>query len=204
MIVIDANEILKNKKKLPTEAFFIDTQLVIFYKDPFGQSGYNNQPNTGLNIKTREITEYLKSQHKSFSVLSTALEYYKFIQVNIYLRYTQNKKFDPIDFKNLKNSNEQFLSIWDIQIKSFKRLFSKNFPIYPIDTFDSTNINDFDGVHADFGDYVMYNSVINLDNKFRCIFSDDRDFYYFKGDFYLLTFNKKVIELAKKDNKLHK
>ena len=41
-IVIDGLNLVESKRRLPTEAFFVDTNVVIDFKDPFGRT--NDEP----------------------------------------------------------------------------------------------------------------------------------------------------------------
>jgi hypothetical protein len=209
-IVIDALDIVHNRKSLPVEGFFVDTQMIIYYKDPFGKSGYKDRIFDNLNINARETLQYLKGQYKTFSTLSVALEYYKYLQVNSYLLYKQttanhqNIKFDSDDFKNLRENDVTFRGTWEKYLESFKKVFTKNFQLVDI-SFDTNNIlTSFKGTEMDFGDHLLYNVVTNSNAKYHCVFSNDIDFYSCPDDVFFLTFNNKAMGKEKLENKLYK
>jgi hypothetical protein len=89
--VINGESLLLDCKRLPTEAFFVDTNIIIMFKDPFS-AAYRNHENEKLNNKTTDLILTLKNAgKKSFTTFSVALEYYKHIQVGAYIVF--NKEF---------------------------------------------------------------------------------------------------------------
>lgn len=66
--MIDGPDLISSKRRLPTEAFFVDTNVVIDFKDPFGRT------ETDKSIERRHetivnIVDVLKS--KGVSALGT-------------------------------------------------------------------------------------------------------------------------------------
>lgn len=64
-------------------------------------------------------------------------------------------------------------------------------------------MNTFDGMSVDFGDHVLFNTVMSLEKTMHYIFSNDSDFYSFPEDFFLLTTNQKILNQAKSDKRLY-
>ncbi|NLT51952.1 MAG: hypothetical protein GXX85_13670 [Ignavibacteria bacterium] len=202
--VIDVKDVLDKRKKLPTEAFFVDTNIIIFFKDPFGLAG--TKANLKETIETiQESIDYLKSIAKTYSTLSVAQEYYKHIQHNTVKFYKNKFEIDgskASDFKSLRKNNPGFQEEWQLRIKDFKKIFRKNFEIYNSQINPVEAINSFDQNNVDLGDWLLYKTVMSCDDKMKCIFTDDADFYSLPGEFYLLTANQKILELAINDRKL--
>jgi len=204
-IVIDAKDILDNKKELPTEAFFVDTNIVILFKDPFGsysQSSYREKEAEEIQKILHEIRSRL--QLNVYSTRSIALEYYKYIQNGSIRSYNlvNNANYLPLQLKELRRDNQNFAEMWELRMKEFLKTFRKNFPIFK-EEIDGTNIlSDFNFENMDFGDHLLYKTVINCEPENRCIFSNDADFYSISDDLFLLTTNSKVIKQAGIDGKL--
>ncbi len=53
-LIIDALDTVKNKRRLPTEAFFVDTNIIINFKDPFGAS-YKDKNFQKINEDTTNV-----------------------------------------------------------------------------------------------------------------------------------------------------
>lgn len=206
--VIDGDSLLKNIKGLPTEAFFVDTNIIIAYRDPISAS-YKNTALENLNVKTTELIRKLISANiKSYTTFAVAAEYYKHIQVNsyaVYKRSISQKKFvsfDSDDFKDLKENDLTFLVMWERYVNEFKRPFKKTIeildnPLKPVNILDS-----FEGTKIDFGDHLLY-EIVRTYPKYKCIFTNDLDFYSIDDDdLYIITFNKRIIRKAKTDKKL--
>lgn len=205
--VIDGDSLLKNVKRLPSEAFFVDTNVIIAYKDPFSAS-YKNPTLENSNKKVTELLNSLKTDYKSYTTFSVALEYYKHIQVNSYKvfksRISKNStiQFDSDDFKNLKENDLNFLVVWELNLKGFKKTFMKNFEILDKPLIAKDLLVSFEGTKIDFGDHLLY-EVVKLFPKYKCIFTNDSDFYSINDDdLYIITFNKEVIRKAKTAKKL--
>lgn len=209
-IVIDGDTLSKNVKRLPKEAFFIDTNILISFKDPFAAS-YKNASKEKLNSKYTELLLLLKSTgFNSYTTFSVALEFYKYVQVNSYIIYksglskNSSIKFDTSDFKKLREVDQQFMTTWDLQIKSFNKLFSKNFIIIDESMNPKIVLSEFLGSQIDFGDHLLY-EVVKLYPKYKCIFTNDSDFYSIDDDdLHIITFNKNMITQAKSDDNLLK
>lgn len=206
--VIDGDSLLKNIKGLPTEAFFVDTNIVIAYKDPFA-TALKNPSLEKYNNKVSELIERLKSEgFKAYSTFSVALEYYKFIQVNYYKIYKNSASgkeilaFNSEDFKKLKTNDSDFITKWKIYFESFKKPFKKNIIILDKALIAIDVLASFDGTKIDFGDHLLY-EVVKLYPKYKCIFTNDSDFYSIDDDdLHIITFNKGIISKAKIDKKL--
>ncbi len=200
-IVIDSNDLTIKKKKLPTEAFFVDTNIIILYKDPFSIS-LNKPELSSISEKISKSISYLKSLHKSYSTIYSAFEYYKHIQHHFYTSQTGEKFLDTMNFKRLKIESTDFKNGWEYHIKAFKKVFYKNFLIFDSKENKSDLIYNFDSESMDFGDYVIWKAVESCQKSFHCIFSNDSDLYNISDGIYLLTTNSKIIAEAKKDGKL--
>jgi hypothetical protein len=121
-IVIDANSLINETRRLPTEAFFVDTNIIIDFTDPFGIS--TTKPTVEDRVrKITKIVGRLKSTYKSFSTFSVAMEYYKHIQFNTYTLYNETKKLDIENFKKLKSNDIEFMQICDSQVRGFRKTF---------------------------------------------------------------------------------
>ncbi len=204
-LVIDAKDLVDNRKKLPTEAFFVDTNILINYKDPFGSHAQTDSiEKEAENIQ--KILHSLKSypQLSSFSTRSVALEYYKYIQFNSIKAYNLVKEthYGSGDLKFLRKKDSNFAEVWELRMKEFLRIFKRNFPIFEEKIEGSDILLDFRYDLMDFGDHLLYKTVTNCNSNLQCIFSNDSDLYSIPEDVYLLTTNKKVIRQAKKESKI--
>ena len=201
--VIDAFDYIKNKKKLPTEAFFVDTNIIIAFADPFSLALTNPSLEERYE-KINQVLQYFKSIDgtRSYSTIVNCLEYYKHIQVNYYNIQT-NQKYNSLDFKNLLDTNTSFANGWQKQISVFERLFyKKNFQVIDSNINQKEIIQGFGLSGVDFGDFTTYKIVMSQASKYRCIFSNDKDFYSLPDDFYFVTIRKSLIEKAKAEGKL--
>jgi len=203
-IVIDALDLVRNKKRLPREAFFVDTNILVDFIDPFSRS--TTDPRLAArNVELAEVIHPLKSWgSKSLSTASVALEYYKYIQVGFYKIETGKDRLDTEDFKRLRDGDLDFMTRWDHQLKVFKRLFSKTFPLLDVTLTLADVLSTFEGSKVDFGDHLLFKATLASDPKLRCVFSNDADFYSFSGEIYLLTTNRRVIAKAASESKLLK
>ncbi|MBI3193655.1 MAG: hypothetical protein HYZ34_04190 [Ignavibacteriae bacterium] len=202
-IVIDALKSVREKKRLPTEAFFVDTNIVIAYKDPFGRSLDSKYATE--NEQVTEVVRRLKSFSLiSFSTISVALEYFKHIQVGFFYKMHTGEKinYTTEQFKKLRESNIEFMNGWDLQLKLFNKLFVKVFPPYQLGIPIENLIQNFRGSQVDFGDHLLFSVMMSCKPEQHCVFSNDSDFYSFEENFYLLTTNKRIIEQASKEEKL--
>ena len=196
-IVIDALSIVENKKRLPCEAFFVDTNIIIDSKDLFGRS-LDSAFVAQTNFEVNQTLHYLKSSHHtSYSTLSVAVEYYKHLQVGYYLTQTGEKYFKTAEFKKKREGDIAFFTGWDLHLKSFKKLFTKNYPIHSMHELPSSILATFEGSRVDFGDHLLFTYVMKCEKNQRCIFTNDGDFYSYNEDFLLLTTNKNIIGKAK-------
>lgn len=205
-IVIDAKDILVNKKELPTEAFFVDTNIVVLFKDPFGISSTNKHDEERIQL-VQSVMHDLRSrlQTKPYSTTDTALEYYKHIQnktISLYKDINRIEKLSFQDLKNLRKNEHHFRAAWENQMKVFVKTFKKTFPIFQKAILIDNILSDFNFENMDFGDHLLYKTVINCEPNYRCIFSNDADFYSISDDIYLLTTNNKVIKQAVNEGKL--
>jgi len=202
-IVIDASDILAKNKSLPVEGFFIDTNILICYKDPFGAS-LNNVKQTKYN---NSITQFLNrpksSGVKGYSTLSVAIEFYKYIQIGYFYTQFPNDKFEAKKFKDLKEKDSDFRGGLQTYFNLFKKIFNKEFPILTKNSDKIDYLNDFDVLKADFGDHALLKSVLAHDKKYHGIFTGDADFYNYSEEFYLITFNNKIIAKATSEKKLY-
>jgi len=199
--VIDAEDLVLRKKKLPTEAFFVDTNIIILYKDPFSTS-LKNEESSKRSEKVSYSMEYLKANYKSYSTIYSAFEYYKHLQHNYYTSRTADKYLDTIKFKELKTFDAEFKDGWSRHMISFRKVFYKNFPIIDSHEDKANLIYQFDSESMDFGDYAIWKAVESCKETFHCIFSNDSDLYNISDDIYLLTTNPKIITEAKSNGKL--
>ncbi len=206
-IVINALDVIRNKKRLPVEAFFVDANVIIDYVDPLGRS---LDPIIGKrNAEISEVLGTLKGQGlRRVTTVSVATEYYKHIQINCYFlfRKTGDKKthkgFDVEEFKRMRDQDLDFIVVWDHQMKVFKSTFTKKFPLHDISISSTDIVNDFLGSNCDFGDHVLFKATMAAGNNMHCIFSNDSDFYSFPDELFLLTTYPKVIARARDEKKL--
>jgi len=131
------------------------------------------------------------------------LEYYKYIQVGYFQARTGKHMNDIRDFKNLRDNDIDFMAGWDIQMETLKRTFTKNFPLYEGSPEANETVSTFRGGTVDFGDQLLYKTVMTAQQNMWCIFSNDSDFYSFPDELYLLTTNGEVIKKAAKEGKLY-
>ncbi len=198
-VVIEPELFLKNKESLKFEGFFVDTNIIISYQDPFSKSFL--QPL--FFEETQESIHNLKSAgYKTYSMVSVALEYYKYIQYNSYTLYFRQKKFDTQDFKLKKNDDVVFSDTWSRHMKTFKKLFTKAFP-FKNSIIALNNISEFDHANMDFGDHLMFKTLMDSVNSFKAVFSNDKDFYSLPDDIFLITLNPEVLRIAQQDKKLY-
>jgi len=200
--VIDASDILATNKSLPVEGFFIDTNIIISYKDPFGASLNNNS----LTKYNNKVTEFLNrpnsSGSKAFSTISAAIEFYKFIQYGYFKTQFPRIKFDTMKFKEFKRDSIKFRTGLETYYKLFKKIFQSVFPISVNNSDMIDYISDFDVLKSDFGDHSIIKEVLSHDKKYHGIFTRDADFYNYNEEFYLITFNNKIIAKATSEKKL--
>jgi hypothetical protein len=198
-VVIKPEQFLKNKKSLSFEGFFVDNNIIISFQDPFGRSSL--QPL--FFEETQKSIHNLKAiGYKSVSIVSVALEYYKYIQYHSYTLYFQKYKFDPQDFKKKKNDDPIFSDTWAKQMKTFKKLFLKTFPL--MNSFSVlNNISDFNFNQMDFGDHLLFKTLEDTSASFKVVFSNDKDFYSLPDDNFLITLNPEVLRIAKENKKLY-
>ena len=190
--IIDARDILSSKS-LPFEGFFVDTNIIITFKDPF-QVSDEDKYFSDNNILLREIIPKFKSDGgKCWSIYSTALEYYKYIQVNYTRKHTGKDSFSTKNFKELKENDSEFKEGWQVQMNAFDKVFRKNFPIRA-DLVTSEDCREtFDPYHTDFGDHLLYSTIKNVDKNFKCVFTNDKDFISYPDDLILLTTNINIL-----------
>jgi len=205
-IVIDAKDILDNKKELPTEAFFVDTNIVIDFKDPFGISSTNKKDEERIQL-IQSIMHDIRSrlQATPYSTTDTALEYYKHIQNKTVSLYKDINKIDRLSFhdlKKLRKNDHHFRAAWENQMKVFVKTFKRTFPIFGKPILVDNILSDFKFEEMDFGDHLLYKTVNNCESEYRCIFSNDADFYSISDEIFLLTTNPRVIQQAVNDGKL--
>jgi hypothetical protein len=201
-IILDALDIVRNKKRLPVEAFFVDTNVIINYEDPFSRT-LDDIARARINEDLTEALQGLKGMgYDRFTTPSVALEYYKHIQVSYYQVFT-NGKFNIEDFKKRREEDIGFMAGWDLQIKTFKKLFKKKFPIVTTNIQSEQLIDSFKGEEIDFGDHLLSSFVLSLPSAQQCVFSNDSDFYKFPDQLFVLTTNPYIIKQAKFDKKLY-
>ena len=199
--VIDAEELVEKKEKLPTEAFFVDTNTIVYLIDPFGESQSDGLV-ADLNPKLQRLFNYLKNYHDCYCTVEVAFEYYNHIKFGtMKTQKMLNNNISYRDFKRLRKTDPLFQDVWNKRIKKFKKVFDKSFILrdMPLDT--EKLLADFQSEN-DFIDHVFYHSIIHSERKNWCILTHDADFYTYLGDFYLLTFNREIITSAKNDGKL--
>lgn len=200
--VIDAEKLIAQKEKLPTEAFFVDTNSIVYFIDPFGESNNNNFV-AELNPKLARLFNYLKNSCKSFCTIEIAFEYYNHVKYGTMKNF---RKIDPTiehsDFKRLRKIDNNFQDIWEQRIRKFKKVFEKQFILHKSNLSLDTLTSSY-SFENDFIDHIFYNSIMSLPQNLRCIVTYDEDFYNYSGDYFLLTYNEKIIAMAKKENKLY-
>lgn len=200
-IVVDIFKEIENKKSLPFEGFFIDTNIVIIAEDPFSKSSFDVRTEE-LNDKTTMLLARMKQlSYKVYTTYSVALEYYKYLQYNYYTTFMEKEKFVLKDFKYQRKNNIEFMAGWDGHMKKFKRMFQKKYKLYPEIHYDENLMNEFNFNDMDFGDHLIVNAAEKVEEKHRAIFTNDKDFYSIEEDIYLLTLDHKLIDRAKKEGK---
>ncbi|MBU0559949.1 MAG: hypothetical protein KJ799_03790 [Bacteroidetes bacterium] len=200
--VINAENLIQQKEKLPTEAFFVDTNTIVYLNDPFGESESDGLV-TELNPKLSRLYNYLANHHKCYCTIEIAFEYYHHIKYGTMKNFKKlRNNIEYSDFKKLRKTDTEFHDIWNQRIRKFKRAFEKRFVLYNSHVDLEKLIISYKSEN-DFVDHLFYSSVISLPDQFRCILTYDEDFYNYAEDFYLLTFNPKIISLAKRDDKLY-
>jgi hypothetical protein len=201
--VITPDDFILNKQSLSLEGFFVDTQIIIYYQDPFGKSAFEN-----LKVRYEEVQASIhklkSSSLKAYSTIPVLFEYYKHIQINSYMLYLEKSKFDDRDFKNQKKNNFDFALQWESQMKLFKKTFLRTFPIYDFNINGNDLLNNFDFMNLDFGDHFLVYIVQNADKRLKAIFSNDSDFYSIPDDNFLITTNPAVIKQSKQEGKYYK
>jgi hypothetical protein len=200
--VIDALDFMNKKKKLPTEAFFVDTNVIIDYKDPLAFSNLNDRYRKRHEDITSCIQFFRSIQHKMFTTLICAVEYYKILQRRFYMKMEDTDDFDNYKFKTLKETNPDFLNAWITQAGAFRLLFKKKIPVIDNAVAENELVSSFQTFSWDFPDYSIYSIMKLADKSFHTMFSNDKDFYFFPDDFYLLTTNNEIIDTARNDGKL--
>lgn len=186
------------------EAFFVDTNIIIAFEDPFGRS-IDNPSIAKRNEEISRIVLYLKSlTFKGYTTITVALEYYKHIQVGFFNVHTDREHFDSEQFKRLRDSDLDFMTRWDHQMKVFRKVFEKKFPFYTTAPDLTKLLLTFEGTKVDFGDHALFHSVMSCAEKVHCIFSNDADFIVYPDELFLLTTNPKIVRTAKQGNKLLK
>ncbi|HEY9167747.1 MAG TPA: hypothetical protein VIS48_16460 [Candidatus Kryptonia bacterium] len=194
---------MESKRRLSKEAFFVDTNVVIDFKDPFGRTSIDRTIER-RHGEISSIVGYLKSSGiKSLSTVSVILEYYKNIQVGFYKVRTGNEQFQIRDFKRLRDKDIDFMNAWDLQMKMLKRTFTRNFPVYDGSPNPGETVLNFAGGSLDFGDHLLYETVTVSPRNLWCIFSNDSDFYSLPDEIFLLTNNEEIIKSAEKNGKLY-
>lgn len=202
-LVIDGLQLVRFKRRLPKEAFFVDTNVVIDSIDPFGRA-LEVPSVVKRNEKITEVLGKLKGQgFPYYTTIGVVAEYYKHIQIGFYLTETRKKIFDGTDFKRLRDSDVDFMDRWGFWMDEIKKTFKKKFPLYDVSPDAIMTLSTFEGGRADFGDHLLFESIMAAPESMRCVFSNDSDFYSFPDDLYLLTTNAEIIRSAKQDGKLH-
>ena len=206
--VINGTILAKDCKRLPMEAFFVDTNIIIKYKDPFSSSLHNPQEEK-LSLEISDLLNRIKSAgKKSYTTFSVVMEYFKYIQVTSYILYKKSRfgekniSWNLKDIKNLRKNDSDFKEYWEIYLKAFKNPFKKNFVIIDKHLDAKEIMEDFLGGNIDFGDHLLYKVSKQL-SPISCIFTNDSDFYKINDDdLYLITFNNTIPEEAKSDSNL--
>lgn len=202
-IVVDGLRLVNSKRRLPTEAFFVDTNVVMDFKDPFSHASLDRYLQRRQE-KVSNVVNYLKSIGvRTYSTLGVVQEYYKTIQVGFYQLQPGKGKFEVADFKKLKRSDSSFKDGWQLQMKQLTKTFTRNFPVHNMFPDPDETIRTFTGINVDFGDHFLFKTVMCAPKNMWCVFSNDADFYSFPDDLYLLTTNGQIIKTAEKDGKLY-
>lgn len=200
--VISAENLLQQKERLPTEAFFVDTNTIVYLVDPFGESQSDGLV-AELNPKLERLHNYLRNNHRCYCTVEIAFEYYHHIKYGTMKNFRKLKsEVNYKDFKKVRRTEIDFQDIWNKRIRKFKRVFEKRFALF------NTNVDLVELIKSynsenDFIDHLFYNSIVSLENKYRCILTHDEDFYNYPEDFYLLTYNQNVISNAENDGRLY-
>lgn len=200
-IVITPEDFILYKQSLKFEGFFVDTQIIIYNQDPFGKSTLSQNLKTKYEEVQTTIHKLKSSSLKAYSSLPVLFEYYKHIQINSYMLFLTKNKFDDQDFKYQKKNNSGFTSQWESQMKLFKRIFLRSFPVFDYNINGDILINNFNFMNMDFGDHFLSHIVSKVDKKVKAIFSNDSDFYSLQDDIFLITTNSLVISQAKQEKK---
>lgn len=199
-VVITPEELLNSKNTLHFNGFFVDTNIVILNQDPFGES--TRPEKTFLFESVQEAVQNLKSDGLiPYSTIPVILEYYKFIQYNSFTLYLNKKRFSTKDFKEAKKNNPRFAEKWETQMKPFKRVFNKTFPLFEIDLKYNNLVDKYNFEEIDFGDHLLINVVTQAKSELKMIFSNDMDFYTLSDEYFLITTNNKILTQAKIDKK---
>lgn len=200
--VIDAKYYMQNKKKLPVEAFFVDTNVIIEFLDPFSRSASNSYYQKRNEELYNNLHYFRSIGYKNYSTVVSCIEYYKHIQWNMFrIRFPQ-EQYSTREFKRKLTIDNTFNPAWESQLKVFNKAFERHFPLHESSLDQSKLIGDFSGMNVDYGDYVIY-KIVSTQKKEQCaVFSNDHDFYNFPNDFILITIEDKIIEQAEKDGKL--
>lgn len=200
--VLDTSDFIDGKKSLPFEGFFVDTNVIIAYSDPFSNSNSNAQ----VRNDNEKITEFFNrpgsSGYKGYSTLFSLMEYYNYLQRNFYIAIAQDKIYTPEKFKTLRNKDQTFRNIWDGHISKMKKLFKKSFPLYMDNKTDATVLDSYDYTISEIGDHLLYKLVMNSEGDMKSIYTLDQDYYSFSDDLTILTSNQNLINKAKSDGKL--
>lgn len=202
-IVIDGLKLVNLKKRLPKEAFFVDTNVVIDYVDPFGRS-FEDDVRAARNRDVTQVIGSLKRTAQAHSTIGVIAEYYKHIQVGFYRSDPDRKHFDPERFKELRDNDPDFMNRWDFWMEEIKKTFRKKFPVYSTSPDALEVLDSFRGGEADFGDHLLFKAIMAAPAGMWCVFSNDGDFFSFSDDLYLLTTNEKIIKTAYEEGKLYK
>ncbi|MBD1206960.1 MAG: hypothetical protein H9535_00905 [Ignavibacteria bacterium] len=184
-------------RSLHCEAFFVDTNVLIDFKDPLGRA-LDKKDIERKEFVTDALTAIKSQGVASYSTLTVSIEYYKYIQTGFYQTFA-NQKITTLDFKRLRETSPGFAEGWALHVRKFRETFAKKFPLY-----GETQANvDIRGMteEVDFGDFALYDTVRRLTPTHRFVFSNDGDFYSF-SDILLFTVNPTMIEKARKDNLL--
>ncbi|MES2764464.1 MAG: hypothetical protein V4642_01240 [Bacteroidota bacterium] len=201
--VIDANSIISNtKKKLPNRvAFCVDTNIVIYFKDPFGES-LKLERMKRLNPIVERVISILSSQGITrYTTHSVVLEYFNHIRFNQYRKFFGVEAFNFIEYKKARKENPEFLEAWQRQLLIFNKLFKKTFKV--IDSkIELDCLDTFDGTKLDYGDHLILQEIYKLPADQRCLMSDDKDLYYTEGDCILISTNQTTVKQAASDGNL--
>lgn len=103
----------------------------------------------------------------------------------------------------MRNKDKEFREAWERQVKLMRKTYTRNFPLYESGPNAEQTVSTFFGLTADFGDHLLFKTVMSAPENMRCVFSNDADFYSFPDDLYLLTTNGQIIRTADKGGKLY-